>query len=121
MQKKLIPIYILAVAVIFLGIGAASAKNIHFASDDITIGAQLYDKWYALLKTTPPDENMPIWERQTTNTRSGPDTWRCAECHGWDYKGSEGAYSIAASPTVSGSWNMMRLTVSTSSGRRSRR
>jgi mono/diheme cytochrome c family protein len=107
MQNKSIPIYILTIAVIFLGIGATSARNIHPASDDLTIGAQLYDKWYALLKTTPPSGNMPIWERQTTNTRSGPDTWRCSECHGWDYKGSEGAYGSGSHYT--GFPNVMKL------------
>jgi thiosulfate dehydrogenase len=25
--------------------------------------------------------------------QSGSDTWRCKECHGWDYKGVDGAYS----------------------------
>src|SRR5512140_1344768 len=92
MKHKSIHLYILAIAAILLGIGSSSARNIHAASDDITIGAQLYDKWYAVLNANPPEGNMPIWERQTTNTRSGPDTWRCSECHGWDYKGSEGVY-----------------------------
>ena len=22
-----------------------------------------------------------------------PGTWRCKECHGWDYRGAEGAYA----------------------------
>jgi thiosulfate dehydrogenase len=35
---------------------------------------------------------MPIWSRQSTNTRSGADTWRCSECHGWDYRGVQGEY-----------------------------
>lgn len=59
---------------------------------DIIRGAQLYDKWYAVLGVDPPPGNMPIWNRQTTNTRSGADTWRCSECHGWDYRGSQGEY-----------------------------
>jgi cytochrome c553 len=59
---------------------------------DIIRGAQLYDKWYAVLGVDPPAGNMPIWGRQTTNTRSGADTWRCSECHGWDYKGAQGEY-----------------------------
>jgi hypothetical protein len=107
MQKKLIPIYILTIAVMFLGISATGIQSIHATSDDITIGAQLYDKWFALLKTTPPNGNMPIWERQATNTSSGPDTWRCSECHGWDYKGSEGAYGSGSHYT--GFPNVMKL------------
>lgn len=61
-------------------------------NNDLVIGAQLYDKWYAVLGVEPPPGNMPIWSRQSTNTRSGADTWRCVECHGWDYKGNQGAY-----------------------------
>ncbi len=33
------------------------------------------------------------WATQETNTRSGADTWRCKECHGWDYLGRDGAYA----------------------------
>ncbi len=61
-------------------------------NNDLVIGAQLYDKWYAVLGVEPPAGNMPIWSRQSTNTRSGAETWRCVECHGWDYKGNQGAY-----------------------------
>ncbi len=60
------------------------------APGDLARGAGLYDNWFALLGVVPPAGNMPIWGRQTTNTRSGPDTWRCATCHGWDYQGAEG-------------------------------
>jgi thiosulfate dehydrogenase len=44
----------------------------------------------------PPAGNMPIWDRQTTNTRSGADTWRCSECHGWDYRGAQGEYQAGS-------------------------
>lgn len=74
------------------GVATVSARSAQKSADDVVIGAQLYDKWYATLGISAPGGNMPAWERQTTNSRSGADTWRCAECHGWDYKGSEGAY-----------------------------
>jgi mono/diheme cytochrome c family protein len=63
------------------------------ASQDLVAGAQLYDSWFAALGVDPPPGNMPLWSRQSTNTRSGADTWRCSECHGWDYQGSQGAYA----------------------------
>jgi hypothetical protein len=66
------------------------------SQEDIIRGAQLYDKWYAVLGVDPPAGNMPIWSRQTTNTRSGADTWRCNECHGWDYKGAQGEYQSSS-------------------------
>lgn len=59
-------------------------------------GGALFDKWYAVVGQEPPAGNMPIWARQTTNTRSGPDTWRCVTCHGWDYQGKDGAYRSGA-------------------------
>ena len=40
-----------------------------------------------------PEEDHPLWATQDSNERSGSDTWRCKECHGWDYKGAEGVYS----------------------------
>jgi thiosulfate dehydrogenase len=39
-----------------------------------------------------PSSDQPLWATQSTNTRSGGDTWRCKECHGWDYQGATGAY-----------------------------
>jgi len=63
---------------------------------DIVQGALLYDRWYAVLGVQPPAGDMPIWSRQTTDTLSGADTWRCSECHGWDYRGALGAYKSGA-------------------------
>ena len=60
--------------------------------DTIVLGGLLYDKWWSVLELDEPTGDNPVWARQTTNERSGADTWRCKECHGWDYKGSEGAY-----------------------------
>jgi thiosulfate dehydrogenase len=56
-------------------------------------GGQRYDKWWAALGLDEPTEDQALWGTQTSNERSGKDTWRCKECHGWDYLGAEGAYS----------------------------
>lgn len=104
--------FMLAVAFLFVvGGSIASARGLQQANADaVTTGGQLYDRWYAVLGISAPDGNMPIWERQTTNTRSGADTWRCSECHGWDYKGSEGAYATGSHAT--GFPNVMKLSAS---------
>src|SRR3990172_12009225 len=59
----------------------------------IARGGRLYDNWVKETKAAAPAGNQPLWALQTTNTRTGIDTWRCKECHGWDYKGKGGAYS----------------------------
>jgi thiosulfate dehydrogenase len=55
-------------------------------------GGRLYDKWRKEAGLDEPTDDIPIWARQDTNTRSGSTTRRCKECHGWDYSGAEGAY-----------------------------
>lgn len=55
-------------------------------------GARIYDNWILALDLVPPEGDHPLWDRQDSNTRRGVVTWRCAECHGWDYKGVNGAY-----------------------------
>jgi len=57
-----------------------------------TQGGQLYDKWWGAMGADAPESNNPLWSTQSSNTREGGDTWRCKECHGWDYKGADGAY-----------------------------
>lgn len=58
----------------------------------VSEGGRLYDKWWQEAEVDEPSGDQPLWATQSTNTRSGPDTWRCKECHGWDYKGPDGAY-----------------------------
>ena len=67
--------------------------------DTVILGGLLYDKWWSVLGLDEPTEDNPMWGRQTTNERSGKDTWRCKECHGWDYKGVDGAYGSGSHMT----------------------
>lgn len=106
-MRNSISILILTLGILLLGAGTVAATNAQQPDDSITHGAQLYDRWFAVLGVSAPPGNMPIWERQITNTRSGPDTWRCSECHGWDYKGSEGVYGSGSHAT--GFPNVMKL------------
>lgn len=62
-------------------------------SATIALGGKLYDNWIKTAGVATPSGNSTLWASQTTNTRTGADTWRCKECHGWDYKGKDGAYS----------------------------
>jgi len=56
----------------------------------------MYDKWWAVTGASMPTIEHPLWASRPdtiSNTRTGADTWRCKECHGWDYKGVDGAYA----------------------------
>jgi thiosulfate dehydrogenase len=86
-----LPFIVILFGLMLLIVSHAQAQG-NGTQKEIIQGAILYDKWYAALGVNAPPGNMPIWGRQTTNTRSGPDTWRCVECHGWDYRGSNGEY-----------------------------
>ncbi|MFH2040008.1 MAG: c-type cytochrome [Chloroflexota bacterium] len=101
----LFALFIISLAVISVNLVSAQAEQPTDA--EIVTGAQLYDKWYVNLDTKTPSGDMPIWSRQSTNSRSGLDTWRCAECHGWDYLGVEGAYGSGSHLT--GFPNVMAL------------
>ena len=56
----------------------------------ISRGGQLYDNWWAVLERQPPKETHPAYP--AAGKVKGAATWRCKECHGWDYKGADGAY-----------------------------
>lgn len=93
---------LLALLLAFTGLAlgrqpAAGAPEVQ--KNGLVSGAMLYDKWYAEIGADAPPGDMPLWERQTTNTRSGPDTWRCVTCHGWDYQGKDGAYRAGSNFT----------------------
>ncbi len=57
----------------------------------ISRGGQFYDKWWAVNEADEPEGTHPAYPAE--GKKSGSTTWRCKECHGWDYKGADGAYS----------------------------
>ena len=73
-----------------------------FSDANVALGGAMYDKWWSVTGDTAPTTDHPLWASRpdtTTNTRTGADTWRCKECHGWDYKGVAGAYSTGSHRT----------------------
>ena len=67
-----------------------------FGSADLVRGGALYDKFWAVTRESEPTGDHPLWSARPdpeSNVRTGADTWRCKECHGWDYKGVSGAYA----------------------------
>ncbi len=59
-------------------------------ADAIAKGGRLYDKWWKELKIEKPESTHLAYP--TSAKKKGAATWRCKECHGWDYKGVNGAY-----------------------------
>ncbi len=63
----------------------------------ISRGGQFYDNWWrTTLDIDKPEKEQPLWKSQSTNKRSGYSTYRCKECHGWDYRGKDGAYKTGS-------------------------
>jgi len=53
-------------------------------------GGLLYDNWAKVMYQEPPKATHPAYPE--TGRKKGGATWRCKECHGWDYRGVDGAY-----------------------------
>lgn len=69
-------------------------------STSVATGGRLYDKWWKEgAGVKEPAGDHPLWALQTTNKRKGDTTWRCKECHGWDYRGKDGAYGSGSRHT----------------------
>jgi len=71
--------------------GAGEAEiEIDYLQADLKNGAQLYDNWLTITHKSPAG-NHPLYPADSK--KSGKSTWRCKECHGWDYIGNKGRYS----------------------------
>jgi len=90
---------IVVLALALAAIPGSTALSQAQATPNIPHGAALYDNWMAVTGQQAPAGSQAIWSRQNTNTISGPDTWRCVTCHGWDYQGKAGAYRAGTNYT----------------------
>lgn len=69
----------------------ASIDESRLGTADAARGGRLYDKWWKVTGANEPTGNHSRYP--STGQKSGADTWRCKECHGWDNKGKDGAYA----------------------------
>lgn len=53
-------------------------------------GGRLYDKYFGENKTAKPDTDHAAYPKGGKYVKDA--SWRCKECHGWDYRGKDGAY-----------------------------
>ncbi len=61
---------------------------------DVVRGGQMYDRWWEVLGLAPPTGRHPLYP--PAGMQNGSTTYRCKECHGWDYKGRDGAYGTGS-------------------------
>ncbi|MBU1211410.1 MAG: c-type cytochrome [Alphaproteobacteria bacterium] len=57
----------------------------------LAAGGRIYDNWWHALDREKPTSMHPAYP--ATGKQSGANTWRCKECHGWDYRGRDGKYA----------------------------
>jgi cytochrome c553 len=81
-------------AVLSMSMSAALSAD----AGSIVRGAKLYDKWFAVIKAEKPKDTHSAWPASNTK-KKGDVTWRCKSCHGWDYKGVDGAYGSGSYKT----------------------
>lgn len=75
----------------------------------IVRGGRLYDNWFKEINERAPEAAHPAYPRNGANAGDPGATWRCAECHGYDYKGKDGAYG-QGSPHFTGIKGIRALT-----------
>mgnify|MGYP000618465438 CR=1 FL=1 len=68
--------------------------EIAVADDEATLarGGKIYDKWYKIAGAKAPKASHPLYPAAKKYAKKPKSNWRCKECHGWDYKGSDGVY-----------------------------
>jgi thiosulfate dehydrogenase len=98
-QKRLLtkyaPLAIIAgVAFVFSSFAVAAEME-----GSIARGGKLYDKWYKVTGASAPTKSHPLYPSDKKYANKPGDNWRCKECHGWDYKGKDGAYASGSHST----------------------
>ena len=98
MKKILFRTIVVAVSILSLVLIASCATDGSqsgdsdgaYAKADLKLGGLLYDKW-AKVRNLETAGNHPLYP--ALGKKKGGDTFRCKECHGWDYIGKDGRYS----------------------------
>ena len=65
----------------------------------LAAGGRIYDNWWSALDRDEPEGTNPAYPIGVNTEQTGEGTWRCKECHGWDYRGKDGAYAKGAHAT----------------------
>lgn len=90
--------FVVVASLLWVGCGGPEKP----AEPSIAQGGLLYDAYWKVSSASAPAETHPLWAERPdaeSNGRTGADTWRCKECHGWDYRGVDGAYGSGSHRT----------------------
>ena len=63
----------------------------------IAAGGRMYDNWWMALGVRKPVGAHPAYP--ASSEIKGEATFRCKECHGWDYRGRDGEYATGKHAT----------------------
>lgn len=83
----------LALALLVTTTATSGALSGDTALASVVRGGRLYDTWYKEIGEPPPTVAHPAYPPDRALADSPDINWRCAECHGWDYRGRDGAYA----------------------------
>ena len=87
---------IVAAAVIACGFILPGTVSVADADDtlfSVSRGGRLYDNWIMESRDRAPDKAHPAYPAKGKYANDPAASWRCKECHGWDYKGAGGLYA----------------------------
>jgi mono/diheme cytochrome c family protein len=102
------------ITILFIGtnshIDSANAgrpqSSTYYKQANLKNGAQLYDNWMEITHLKPSG-NHPLYPQESK--KAGKSTWRCKECHGWDYIGNNGRYSKGSHFTgITGTFHLQK-------------
>ncbi len=83
-----------ALALTFTATGAQAIEE----ASSIAHGGRLYDKFWGENKLATPTTTHSAYANKAAKYDKDA-SWRCKECHGWDYKGKDGAYGSGGHAT----------------------
>ena len=91
-MRKITTVLWRALLPVALMTGAAATSWAAETDSSMARGGRLYDKWWDENKAAKPTGAHPAYPVKG-GKYANDNSWRCKECHGWDYKGKDGAYA----------------------------
>ncbi len=88
---KLMPFVVIGLSLLFIAAESFNPKPVQGqepAPGDRSRGGKLYVAWDMAYDKNLPQTRNPLWPENTASRVPNVLTWRCVNCHSWDYRGS---------------------------------